>query len=66
MARPCPTHNVVSELSVWLGIRTLRMLRPLPFEDDRAPKLADLRRQLWQQMKRVDDGKADKGKADST
>ncbi len=46
------------------GIRTLKMLRPLPFEDDRAPKLSDLRRQLWQQMKRVDDGKA-KGKTDN-
>ncbi|MFC0339024.1 putative membrane protein [Kushneria avicenniae] len=51
-------------LTARLGIRTLRMLRPLPFEDDRAPKLSDLRRQLWQQMKRVDDGKASNKKAD--
>lgn len=53
-------------LTARLGIRTLKMLRPLPFEDDRAPKLADLRRQLWQQMKRVDDGKANQKKAEDT
>ncbi|MFC0267990.1 TIGR01620 family protein [Kushneria aurantia] len=46
-------------LTARLGIRALKMLRPLPFEDERAPKISDLRRQLWQQMKRVDEGKRD-------
>lgn len=46
-------------LTARLGIRTLNMLRPLPYEDEaRPPRIADLRRQLWQQMKRVDDGKS--------
>lgn len=55
-------------LTARLGIRTLNMLRPLPYEgEDRAPRIADLRRQLWQQMKRVDDGsgEATEGTSDS-
>ncbi|OHV12868.1 YcjF family protein [Kushneria phosphatilytica] len=41
-------------LTARLGLRAMRMLRPMPFEQDEAPRISDLRRQLWQQMKRVD------------
>ncbi|RKQ97076.1 putative membrane protein [Kushneria sinocarnis] len=41
-------------LTARLGVRAMRMLRPMPFARDEAPRIADLRRQLWQQLKRVD------------
>ncbi|ANF58434.1 YcjF family protein [Halotalea alkalilenta] len=46
-------------LTARLGLRTIRLLRPLPFEENQAPRLADLRRELWTQLKRLDrDGRA--------
>lgn len=44
-------------LTARLGLRTLKMLRPLPFAESEAPRLGDLRRQLWQQLKQVDGDK---------
>ncbi|WP_106477293.1 YcjF family protein [Phytohalomonas tamaricis] len=41
-------------LTARLGLRTLKMLRPLPFSESEAPRIGDLRRQLWQQLKQVD------------
>ncbi|MDN3522509.1 TIGR01620 family protein [Halomonas ramblicola] len=41
-------------LSARLGLRTQRLARPLPFAGDEAPRLADLRRELWQQLRRLE------------
>lgn len=41
-------------LSARLGLRTQRLTRPLAFADDEAPRLADLRRELWQQLRRLE------------
>ncbi|MCI0510678.1 putative membrane protein [Chromohalobacter marismortui] len=41
-------------LSARLGLRTLRMTRPLPFDEGEAPRLADLRRELWQRLRRLE------------
>ncbi|GAB2795079.1 YcjF family protein [Halomonas shantousis] len=47
-------------LTARLGLRTLRMTRPLPFADDEAPRIGDLRRELWQQLRRLETpGKTD-------
>ncbi|MDR5901068.1 TIGR01620 family protein [Halomonas icarae] len=40
--------------SARLGLRTQRLTRPLPFEEEQAPRLADLRRELWQQLRRLE------------
>lgn len=40
--------------SARLGLRTQRLTRPLPFRTDQAPRLADLRRELWQQLRRLE------------
>jgi putative membrane protein len=44
----------VGLLSARLGLRTQRLTRPLPFPNDDAPRLADLRRELWQQLRRLE------------
>ncbi|MHB0776517.1 YcjF family protein [Halomonas sp. WWR20] len=41
-------------LTARLGLRTLRMTRPLPFASDEAPRIGDLRRELWQQLRRLE------------
>ncbi|MFC3282408.1 TIGR01620 family protein [Litchfieldella rifensis] len=46
----------VGLLSARLGLRTLRLTRPLPFDDGEAPRIGDLRRELWQQLRRLDQG----------
>ncbi|MCM2130867.1 YcjF family protein [Larsenimonas rhizosphaerae] len=38
-------------LSARLGLRTQRMLRPLPFREEERPRISHIRRQLWQQVK---------------
>lgn len=40
--------------SARLGLRTQRLTRPLPFEEGQAPRLTDLRRELWQQLRRLE------------
>ncbi|MDT0501950.1 MULTISPECIES: YcjF family protein [unclassified Halomonas] len=40
--------------SARLGLRTQRLTRPLPFDEEQAPRLADLRRELWQQLRRLE------------
>lgn len=44
----------VGLLSARLGLRTLRLTRPLPFAEDEAPRIADLRRELWQRLRRLE------------
>ncbi len=44
----------VGLLSARLGLRALRLTRPLPFADDEAPRIADLRRELWQRLRRLE------------
>ncbi|WP_346797378.1 TIGR01620 family protein [Halomonas sp. Bachu 37] len=41
-------------LSARLGLRTQRLCRPLPFDPTERPRLGDLRRDLWQQLRRID------------
>lgn len=41
-------------LSARLGLRALRLCRPLAFTPDQQPTLGDLRRELWQQLRRLD------------
>lgn len=41
-------------LTARLGLRTLRMTRPIPFDEGEAPRLADLRRELWQRLRRLE------------
>ncbi|MGM0702308.1 MAG: TIGR01620 family protein [Pseudomonadota bacterium] len=41
-------------LSARLGLRTQRLTRPLAFADDEAPRIGDLRRELWQQLRRLE------------
>ena len=43
-------------LAARLGLRTQRLARPLDFSVDEAPRMADLRRDLWQQLRRLDAG----------
>ncbi|NWN82314.1 MAG: TIGR01620 family protein [Halomonas sp.] len=40
--------------SARLGLRTQRLTRPLPFDEGQAPRLASLRRELWQQLRRLE------------
>lgn len=44
----------VSLLSARLGLRAQRLCRPLAFAPEAAPTVADLRRDLWQQLRRLD------------
>ncbi|MFY0991515.1 TIGR01620 family protein [Halomonas sp. C05BenzN] len=41
-------------LSARLGLRTQRLTRPLAFTADQAPRLGDLRGELWQQLRRLE------------
>lgn len=41
-------------LGARLGLRTQRLTRPLPFPEQGAPRLADLRRELWQQLRQLE------------
>lgn len=41
-------------LSARLGLRAQRLCRPVAFTDEEQPKLADLRQDLWRQIKRLD------------
>ncbi|MCB8887647.1 YcjF family protein [Vreelandella malpeensis] len=41
-------------LSARLGLRAQRLCRPLAFTPEEQPKLADLRQDLWRQLKRLD------------
>ncbi|WP_052383887.1 YcjF family protein [Litchfieldella xinjiangensis] len=44
----------VGLLSARLGLRTLRLTRPLPFDEGEAPRIADLRRELWNRLRRLE------------
>ncbi|SHF01491.1 putative membrane protein [Modicisalibacter ilicicola DSM 19980] len=41
-------------LSARLGLRALRLTRPLPFAEGQAPRMADLRSELWQRLRRLE------------
>ena len=41
-------------LSARLGLRAQNLCRPVPFALDEQPKIADLRQDLWRQIKRLD------------
>ncbi|MFO7649252.1 MULTISPECIES: YcjF family protein [Halomonas] len=41
-------------LSARLGLRTQRLTRPLPFTTQEAPRMSDLRSELWQQLRRLE------------
>ncbi|APE31730.1 TIGR01620 family protein [Halomonas aestuarii] len=41
-------------LGARLGLRTQRLARPLAFSADQAPRMADLRRDLWRQLRRLE------------
>lgn len=47
----------VGLLSARLGLRALRLTRPLPFADDEAPRIADLRSELWQRLRRLEESR---------
>ncbi|GHB27813.1 YcjF family protein [Salinicola rhizosphaerae] len=42
-------------LTARLGLRAMRTTRPIAFAREEQPKLADLRREVWQQLRRLDD-----------
>jgi putative membrane protein len=44
----------VGLLSARLGLRTQRLTRPLDFDEDEAPRMANLRSELWQQLRRLE------------
>jgi len=44
----------VGLLSARLGLRTQRLTRPLSFPEESRPRLGDLRRELWQQLRRLE------------
>ncbi|MGP9509995.1 YcjF family protein [Halomonas sp. AOP43-D1-39] len=44
-------------LSARLGLRAQRLCRPVPFTAEEQPKIADLRQDLWRQIKRLDKDK---------
>lgn len=47
-------------LTARLGLRAMRTTRPIAFEPGEQPRLADLRRDVWQQLRRLDET-AEKG-----
>jgi putative membrane protein len=51
-------------LSARLGLRTWRMTRPLSFQEGEAPRMSDLRGELWQKVRRIDAAETGKGKPD--
>ncbi|WP_227369806.1 YcjF family protein [Halomonas sp. M20] len=44
----------VGLLSARLGLRALRVTRPLPFDEGEAPRMADLRSELWHRLRRLE------------
>ncbi len=44
----------VGLLTARLGLRTQRLTRPLVFGESEAPRMADLRSELWQQLRRLE------------
>ncbi|MBZ0330595.1 YcjF family protein [Halomonas sp. ANAO-440] len=44
----------VGLLSARLGLRTQRLTRPIGFDAGEAPRMADLRSELWQQLRRLE------------
>ncbi|PMR75496.1 YcjF family protein [Billgrantia endophytica] len=44
----------VGLLSARLGLRTQRLTRPIGFDSGEAPRMADLRSELWQQLRRLE------------
>ncbi|MGK0547322.1 YcjF family protein [Halomonas cupida] len=44
----------VGLLGARLGLRTQRLVRPLTFSPEQRPRLADLRRDLWRQLRRME------------
>ncbi|MGO1626702.1 MAG: YcjF family protein [Halomonadaceae bacterium] len=52
----------VGLLSARLGLRALRLCRPLAFAPEEQPTLGDLRRDLWQQLRRLDAKPGDNGR----
>ncbi|MGY6565715.1 MAG: YcjF family protein [Halomonadaceae bacterium] len=44
----------VGLLTARLGLRTQRLTRPLVFGEGEAPRMADLRSELWQQLRRLE------------
>lgn len=45
----------VGLLSARLGLRTARLTRPLVFNNDEIPRLKDLRRDVWQRLRRLEE-----------
>jgi len=45
-------------LGARLGLRAQQLARPLVFAPDESPRMADLRRDLWQQLRRLETGEA--------
>ncbi|WP_110687954.1 YcjF family protein [Salinicola aestuarinus] len=43
-------------LTARLGLRAIAMTRPIAFEPEERPRLADLRREVWHQLRRLEDG----------
>ncbi|WP_136253884.1 TIGR01620 family protein [Onishia niordana] len=50
----------VGLMSARLGLKALGLARPLPFENGEAPRLVELRRELWQRLSRLDDAASQK------
>lgn len=48
----------VGLFSARLGLRALRLTRPLPFDEGEAPRITDLRSELWQRLKRLEHSNA--------
>ncbi|MFD2438049.1 TIGR01620 family protein [Modicisalibacter luteus] len=44
----------VGLLSARLGLRAMRLMRPLPFDEEEAPRIGDLRSELWQRLRRLE------------
>lgn len=44
----------VGLLTARLGLRSQRLIRPLVFTEGEAPRMADLRSELWQQLRRLE------------
>ncbi|MDW5376995.1 TIGR01620 family protein [Halomonas sp. HP20-15] len=51
----------VGLLSARLGLRALRLTRPLPFAEGEAPRIADLRSELWQRLRRLEKSETPQG-----
>ncbi|WP_110666103.1 YcjF family protein [Salinicola halophilus] len=43
-------------LTARLGLRAIATTRPIAFEPDERPRLADLRREVWHRLRRLEDG----------